>query len=390
MGVSGQLLVKLFTNEHYEYQKYVAVNKEMRDLNIEESMAGRWFRATINAITNMGPLLIYLIGGLLMLQFGNTSLTVGDITVMVTLLSRLYGPVSSLLNIQVDVVRSMALFSRIFDYFDLPIEIENKENALLPEGITGNISFQDVSFSYEKDQPILQHVSFDVPAGKSVAIVGPSGAGKSTIINLLPRLYDVTAGHILLDGQDLRDLDLFWLRDQLGVVTQDTCLFNGTIRENLLYAKEDASQEELDCACKEANIYDFIMGLAEGYDTVVGNRGVKLSGGEKQRVSIARVILKNPSILILDEATSSLDSISESLIQAAIDPLLGGRTSIVIAHRLSTIMAADEILVLKDGEIVERGTHESLLTQDGVYLELYETQFRRALDDYEGRKEAVL
>jgi ATP-binding cassette subfamily B protein len=222
-----------------------------------------------------------------------------------------------------------------------------------------------------------------------VAIVGPSGAGKSTIINLLPRLFDVIDGEITLDGCDIRDIDLTWLRSNIGLVTQDAYLFNGTIRENLLYAAPGATEEDIIKACSEANIHDFIASLPNGYETEVGNRGIKLSGGERQRLSIARVILKNPGLIILDEATSSLDSISESLIQNAIEPLLKGKTSLIIAHRLSTIMACDEILVLSDGRLVERGRHAELLGQDGVYRKLYETQFKRALENTENRAAAA-
>lgn len=388
LSVSGQMLVKLFTNEQREYDRYEQVNDEMTKLNIRESMAGRWFRVAINTFTSAGPMLIYLVGGLLMLRYGNTTLTVGDITVMVALLSRMYGPVNSLLNIQVDVIRSMSLFTRIFEYYDMPIDVQSKPDALVPDTFEGHVQFDHVWFAYDEDQMILKDVTFDVPAGRSMAIVGPSGSGKSTTINLVPRLYDVTKGRVLVDGNDVRDLSLDWLRQHIGVVTQDTYLFNGTIRENLLYAREDATQAEIEAACREANIHTFIMSLPEGYDTMVGNRGVKLSGGEKQRVSIARVILKDPKLLILDEATSALDSISESLIQDAIDPLMTGRTSIVIAHRLSTIMAADEIIVLDGGRIVERGTHADLLEKGGVYHELYETQFRRALEE-EAARQAV-
>jgi ATP-binding cassette subfamily B protein len=227
---------------------------------------------------------------------------------------------------------------------------------------------------------ILKDVDFSLEKGKSVAIVGPSGAGKSTIINLIPRLYDVTEGSVSFDGVDVRKLDLGFLRRSVGVVTQDTYLFNGTVRENLLYAKPEATREELEEACRKANIHDFIAAQPEGYDTVVGNRGLKLSGGEKQRLSIARVLLKDPALLIFDEATSSLDSISESLIQEAIKPLIASRTSILIAHRLSTILAADEILVIDEGRIVERGVHARLVAAGGLYAELYETQFRGDLD----------
>ncbi len=376
LSVSGQLLSKLFVTEAYEFERYQEANKQMIRLNIKESMAGKWFRVVINVFTNIGPMLIYLVGGILIIEYGNTDLTIGDITVMVALLGRMYGPVNSLLNIQVDVIRSMALFDRIFEYFDLPVEIDNDPQALSPESFTGELVFEDVSFHYDPDQPILNDVSFELKPGSSVAIVGPSGAGKSTIINLIPRLYDVTGGRILLDGIDIRKIDLAYLRQHIGVVTQDTYLFNGTIRENLLYAKPDATQAEIEKACSEANIHDFISGLPKGYDTIVGNRGMKLSGGEKQRLSIARIILRKPGLIIFDEATSSLDSISEHAIQEAIEPILAKSTSLIIAHRLSTILSADEILVLEKGKIVERGDHETLVKKGGIYTTLYETQMR--------------
>lgn len=385
LSVSGQLLVKLFTNEKYEYKKYVNANSKMVKLNIKESLTGRWFGVAINTFTNIGPMLIYLAGGILIMKH-DSSLTVGDITVMVALLGRMYQPINSLMNIQVDLLRSMALFTRIFEYFDMPVDIKNESDAVIPSSITGNLKFEDVHFHYDENMPILKGIDFTLKAGKSVAIVGPSGAGKSTIINLIPRLFDVTGGRILLDDNDIRKLDLHFLRHNIGIVTQDTYLFNGTIRDNLLYARFDATDDELIEACKKANIHDFIMAQPNGYDTIVGNRGLKLSGGEKQRISIARVILKNPAIMIFDEATSSLDSISESLIQDAIDPLITGRTSILIAHRLSTIMAVDEILVISDGRVVEQGKHHDLVEKGGIYTELYETQFRKALDEYEARR----
>ncbi|MBN2850094.1 MAG: ABC transporter ATP-binding protein, partial [Erysipelotrichaceae bacterium] len=386
MNVSGQMLVKLFTNEAMEYAKYSDANREMTRLKIKENMAGRWFRVAMNTYTGIGPLLLYFVGGLLMIRYGKTDLSVGDVTVMVALLSRMYQPVNQLLNIQVDLIRSLALFTRIFDYFDLPIEIQEKKDAISLTSFRGELAFSHVDFAYDPGQPILKGLTFDIPVGHSVAIVGSSGAGKSTLINLIVRLYDVGGGKITLDGIDLRDLSLSSLRRAIGVVTQDTYLFNGTIRENLLYAKSDAQEDELIDVCRQANIHDFIQGLPQGYDTIVGNRGIKLSGGEKQRVSIARVLLKDPALIILDEATSSLDSISESLIQDALDPLLKGRTSIIIAHRLSTIMAADTILVLDHGEIVESGKHGDLVENSVVYKELYETQFRRALEDVRSRQ----
>ena len=377
LSVSGQLLSKLFVTEAYEFERYQEANKQMIRLNIKESMAGKWFRVVINVFTNIGPMLIYLVGGILIIEYGNTDLTIGDITVMVALLGRMYGPVNSLLNIQVDMIRSMALFDRIFEYFDLPVEIDNDPQALRPESFAGELAFEEVSFHYDPDQAILNNVSFELKPGSSVAIVGPSGAGKSTIINLIPRLYDVTGGRIRLDGVDIRKLDLAFLRQHIGVVTQDTYLFNGTIRENLLYAKSDATQAEIEQACSEANIHGFISGLPKGYDTIVGNRGMKLSGGEKQRLSIARIILRKPGLIIFDEATSSLDSISEHAIQEAIEPILAKSTSLIIAHRLSTILSADEILVLEKGKIVERGDHERLVKKGGIYTMLYNTQMKQ-------------
>ena len=380
MSVSGQLLVKLFGRERHEYEKYRDVNGRLIRLRIKESMAGRWFRVVLSLFTNIGPMLLYLVGGILMMKY-DSALTVGDITVQVALLGRTYGPVNSLLNIQVEWMRSMALFTRIFEYFDMPVEVDNAPDAIVPKSASGSVRFSHVNFSYEPDRQILKDVSFRLDSGNSVAIVGPSGSGKSTIINLIPRLYDVTGGSVTFDGVDVRRLDLAFLRRNVGVVTQDSYLFNGTIRENLLYAKPDATEQELLDACAKANILDFILAQPDGLDTMVGNRGLKLSGGEKQRVSIARVLLKDPALLIFDEATSALDSISESRIQEAIDPLIESRTSILIAHRLSTILAADEILVVKEGQIVERGQHRDLVKAGGVYAELYETQFSRALEN---------
>ncbi len=379
LSVSGQMLVKLFGKEQYEYDRYKDANSRMIRLNIKESMAGRWFFMVISVFSSIGPMLLYLVGGILMMQYGQ-DLTVGDITVMVSLLGRMYGPVNQLLNIQVEWIRSMALFTRIFEYFDLPVEIQNAPDAVTPSSADGSVAFQHVNFSYDPERQILHDVSFSLRAGHSIAIVGPSGSGKSTIINLIPRLYDCQEGAVLFGGTDVKKLDLSFLRRNVGIVSQETYLFNGTIRENLLYAKPDATEEELIAACKKANIYDFVQKQELGLDAMVGNRGLKLSGGEKQRLSIARVLLKDPALLIFDEATSALDSISEAKIQEAIEPIIQTRTSILIAHRLSTILAADEILVVKDGRIVERGEHAQLVKAGGVYTELYETQFKKALE----------
>ena len=386
LSVSGQLLVKLFGKEKYEYERYEKANRKMIGLNIKESMAGRWFRVVLTTFTSIGPMLLYLAGGILMMKY-DSDITIGDITVLVALLGRMYMPVNNLLNIQVEWIRSMALFKRIFDYFDIPVEIKNADDAVTPEKVTGDVVFEHVEFSYEESKKILKDINFTLNAGKSIAIVGPSGSGKSTIVNLIPRLYDVDSGSVTFDGVDVRKLDLGFLRNQVGVVSQETYLFNGTVRDNLLYARPDATEAEMVEALKKANIWDFIEKQEKGIDTEVGNRGLKLSGGEKQRISIARIILKDPTIFIFDEATSALDSISEKKIQDAIDPIIRSKTSILIAHRLSTILAADEILVVKDGTIVERGTHKELLNKEGVYRELYETQFSKALLEDNGVSE---
>ncbi len=380
LSVSGSLLVKLFTHEKKEYERFVGVNEEVTQLALREQNSGRWFRVVMGMFTQLGPLLIYFAGGYLIISHMDTGLTVGTITATVSLINRLYRPVESLLNIHVDFTRSLALFTRIFEYFDMPNPIQSPENGLKPDVTDADIVYEHVKFSYDPEKPLLTDIDFTVPGGKMYAIVGPSGSGKSTVVNLIPRLYDVLGGRVTVAGVDVRDFDLSYLRSQIGVVTQDSYLFNGTIRENLLYAKDDATQEEIDAACYIANLEDFIDAQPEGYDTMVGNRGLKLSGGEKQRLSIARVILKDPKILILDEATSALDSITENAIQEALEALMEGRTSIVIAHRLSTILKADRILVVKDGVIAESGTHEELLEKGGVYRELYETQFRKILD----------
>ncbi|MBP0968095.1 MAG: ABC transporter ATP-binding protein, partial [Oscillospiraceae bacterium] len=377
LSVSGQLLVKLFGMEEKENQRYQAVNRKMIGLNIRESMAGRWFRMALSTFTSIGPMLIYLIGGLIMMRYDD-SITVGQITVLVALLGKMYMPVNQLLNIQVDWIRSMAMFTRIFEYYDMKPEIQNAPDAIVPQSADGEVEFRNVRFYYDEEREILKNISFRLEKGKCIAIVGPSGSGKSTLINLIPRLYDVIEGSVLFDGEDVRRLDLGYLRSNIGIVSQETYLFNGTIRDNLLYAKPDATEEELIDACKRANIYDFVEKQETGLDTVVGNRGLKLSGGEKQRISIARILLKDPALLIFDEATSALDSISEQKIQDAIEPLIASRTGILIAHRLSTILAADEILVIKDGEITERGTHQALVGAGGVYTQLYETQFSKA------------
>ena len=380
LSVSGSLLVKLFAREDEEYRRFVQVNEEVTRLSLKEQRSGTWYRVVMGMFTEVGPLLIYFAGGLLIIRKGDPSLTVGSVTATVALINRLYRPVQSLLSINVDFTRSLALFTRIFDYFDREPAITSPEHGLRPDLRNAEVRFDRVSFSYAPLHPLFHDVSFKVPGGKMYAVVGPSGSGKSTLVNLIPRLYDVTAGRVCLSGVDVRRFDLKYLRQNVGVVSQETYLFNGSIRDNLLYAKPDATQQELEAACKAASIHDMIAALPQGYDTEVGNRGLKLSGGEKQRISLARVLLKDPKVLILDEATSALDSISENAIQEALERVMRGRTSIVIAHRLSTILKADRILVVADGGICEQGTHAELLEQDGIYRQLYETQFRLVLE----------
>ena len=387
LSVSGSLLIKLFTQEETINKKFDAINKEVVTLSVKESRAGSWFRVVMGIFTNLGPLLIYLAGGYLIIKMNDTAITVGTITATVNMINRLYRPVESLLNVSVDLTRSMALFTRIFSYLDMDPQVKNKKIVLKPSfDKKTEIEYENVEFYYSPEVPLIKNLSFFVPSGKMYAIVGPSGSGKSTVVNLLPRLYDVKDGAVKINGFDIRDIELGYLRSNIGMVTQEAYMFNGTIKENLLFAKADATMEEIENACKIANIHDFITKQPQGYDTPVGNRGLKLSGGEKQRLSIARVILKDPRILILDEATSALDSISESSIQNALDVLMKGRTSIVIAHRLSTILQADKILVISGGKIVEQGEHEELIAMNGVYKQLYETQFRKVISMETGKE----
>lgn len=380
LSVSGSMLVKLFTKEKNEYDKFENINSQVTAITIKEQRAGSWFRVIMGLVMQSAPLVIYFVGGIFIIKGVNGTLSVGDITVIVALINKMSMPIRNLLDVHVSFVRSLALFTRIFDYLDRKSDIINCENPVTPDLENASVEFKDVKFAYSKTKPILKGVDFKVPSGKMYAIVGTSGAGKSTIIGMIPRLYDVVSGSVLIAGVDVKNIDLSYLRQNVGMVTQDTYLFNGTIMENLLYAKADATAEEIENACKVANIYDFIMSLPEKFDTVVGNRGLKLSGGEKQRISIARVVLKNPKILILDEATSSLDSISESLIQTALDRIMENRTSIVIAHRLSTVMAADNIMLLENGVITATGKHNELLENCKGYQELYDTQFSKVIE----------
>jgi ATP-binding cassette subfamily B protein len=406
----------------------------VRDIGIRQALLGRWFFMGLGLAGAVGAALVAWLGSYLVIT--ETGFTIGTIVAFSAYLGQLYGPLGSLSNARVEFVTSMVSFERVFEVLDLPLEIEEKPDAMVLERAQGRVAFEDVSFSYsagdngtgqavflseverwgqapaatlslaDRKERVaasangngrhapelevvearfaLQDVSFTVEPGQLAALVGPSGAGKTTITYLLPRLYDPTEGRVLLDGIDIRDVTLESLSAQIGMVTQESYLFHDTIRSNLLYARADATEAQMIDAAKAANIHDFIASMPDGYDTIVGERGYRLSGGEKQRIAIARVLLKDPRILVLDEATSSLDSQSEALIQAALQRLMVGRTSIVIAHRLSTVLAADVILVMNKGRLVERGTHAELLAQGGLYAELYRTQFRDA-----ERKEAV-
>ncbi len=391
LSESGILLVWLFGRQKREAERFKSISSDLYSLNIKEMLAGRSFFMFMNIFTNFGPLLLYLVGGILMLRMqGGPQVTVGEITAAIAILGRIYRPVNELMNVSVDLTRSLALFERIFQTMDMVPSIVDREGAEAPKVIRGEIEYNDVHFAYKEDGPeILQGVSFHVKPGETYALVGSSGAGKSTMISLVPRLYDVLSGAVRIDGKDVRDWPLQELRKHIGFVTQDTFLFNDTIRANLLYAKPEATDEELMDACRRAGIADFIEELKDGLDTFVGNRGVRLSGGEKQRLSLARVILKDPEVILLDEATASLDSVSESHIQEALAPLLKEKTSLVVAHRLSTILDSDCILVLKDGHIVASGKHAELIESSEDYKTFYDTQFKAGDEAQSQRRRAL-
>jgi ATP-binding cassette subfamily B protein len=404
LSVSGILLSKSFGRQRHEIDRFRQENQRLTGLTIRQTMIGQSFFAIVGTFFSIMPALTYLVVGWVT---SNTpaAITAGTIVSFTTLQSRIFFPIGSMLQISNDVQTSFALFDRIFEYLDLPHEIRDAPDAVVmsPEQVRGQVRLRNVRFRYETPPPdqvpvsppdglvaldgdqeiprrwALDGVDLEVRPGQLAALVGPSGAGKTTITYLVPRLYDVQEGAVEIDGVDVRKIALESLGDAIGVVTQETYLFHTTIRRNLLYGKPDATQDELEAAGRAANIHDRIAELPEGYDTVVGERGYKLSGGEKQRLAIARVVLKDPRILILDEATSSLDTTSERLVQAALEPLMEGRTTLAIAHRLSTILSADVIFVVDRGRIVERGTHDELLETGGLYARLYEQQFRGGL-----------
>jgi ATP-binding cassette subfamily B protein len=419
LSVSGILLSKAFGRQKYETARFGKENEKLTGSLVHQQMIGRSFGAMIQAFFSAMPAFTYLVAGIVLNNNNLTSAEVawwaGTVVAFTTLQSRLFFPIGSMLQVSVEVHSSMALFERIFEYLDMPQEITDAPDAIqLPrEQVQGRVRFQNVWFRYDAPQspadpatPVspdasgnghqparlwtLENVDLDIQPGQLAALVGPSGAGKTTMTYLVPRFYDVNRGAVEIDGHDVRSLKLESLGEIIGMVTQETYLFHDTVRRNLLYGKPDATEGELEAAARAAFIHDRIMEMPEGFDTVVGERGYRMSGGEKQRLAIARVVLKDPRILILDEATSSLDTTSERLVQEALRPLMRGRTTIAIAHRLSTILSADVIFVMDRGTLVEQGTHQELLERGGLYAQLYEQQFRSGMVEAECEDGVVL
>lgn len=404
LSVSGALLIKLFGRTDDEDAKFAERAGAVRDLGVKQATVGRWFFMALGVMSALGSAVVYWLGAVMVID---GTIGVGDLVALTILLGNLYGPLSGLSNVRVELATSLVSFERVFEVIDLPRDIEDAPNAKALQKVEGGVRFDDVWFSYSagnvsglesvkqysrramtvdddaspREVPegwALRGLDFEIRPGELVALVGPSGAGKTTTTYLVPRLYDATRGSVRIDGHDVRDLDLATLAGAIGVVTQESYLFHDTIAANLRYARPNATSEEIRAAAETANIAEFIEGLPREYETVVGERGYRLSGGEKQRVALARVILKDPAILILDEATSHLDARSEALIQEALERVMRGRTSLVIAHRLSTVLAADRIFVVDGGRVVDSGTHGELLGREGLYATLFRTQFSPA------------
>ncbi len=378
LSVNGALLTKIFGRQEYEYARFDETNRDVRDLTFRRLMTGRWFFMLLGLFGSLAPALVYWYGGH---QVISGHLTAGKVVAFAALVTRIFSPITQLLSVWISVQSSLALFERIFDYGDQPPEIAEAPDAHPLERVTGRVTYERVSFSYGESIPALTDVSLEIPPGNVAALVGPSGAGKTTLTYLLPRLYDAEHGCVLIDGHDVRSVTLKSLSQAIGVVTQEPYLFHASIRDNIRYARPDATDDEVHAAARAAYIHEFVDALPRGYDTIVGERGYRLSGGEKQRVAIARAVLKDAPILILDEATSSLDSHSEHVIQLALEKLERGRTTLIIAHRLSTVLGADVIFVVDDGRLVDRGTHAELLERGGLYASLYRRQFNDGKDD---------
>ncbi|TXJ76391.1 ABC transporter ATP-binding protein [Streptomyces lavendulae] len=370
LSVSGILLGRTMGRTESLTGAFAGESERLVDLEVRSNMAGRWRMAVITIVMAAMPAVIYWTAGLA-LQFGGPQVSLGTIVAFVSLQQGLFRPAVSLLATGVQIQTSLALFQRIFEYLDLPIDITERPRPVRLDQVKGEVRFEEVEFRYDdKGGPVLDGIDVTVPAGSSLAVVGPTGAGKSTLGYLVPRLYDVTGGRVTLDGVDVRDLDFDTLARAVGVVSQETYLFHASVAENLRFAKPGATDDELHAAARAAQIHEHIAALPDGYDTVVGERGHRFSGGEKQRLAIARTILRDPPVLILDEATSALDTRTEAAVQEAIDALSANRTTITIAHRLSTVRGADQIVVLDSGQVAERGTHEELLERDGRYAAL--------------------
>lgn len=370
---SSPRVIKSFVREGYEVERFDKENMNNFRANMKYAQLSSTLTPTIEFVAAVGVSIILWYGGNSVI---NGSITAGSLVAFLTYAVNISNPIKRLSRVIGNIQKALAAAQRVFDVLDLPEDIKNAPDAKALPPVKGDVRFKDVCFAYNESEEVLSHVSFEVKPGEMIAFVGPSGAGKSTVASLLPRFYDATNGSITIDGQDIRKVTLDSLREQVGIVPQETVLFNGSVYDNILYGRLDATREEVEAAAKAANAHDFIMQLPNGYETMLGDRGMNISGGQRQRISIARAILKNPQILILDEATSALDTESERVVQEALDRLMVGRTSFVIAHRLSTIKNADKIMVLEKGKLIEQGNHDELMAMDGLYAHLYKIQYR--------------